>query len=138
MASYTVQSPRWRSRRSRERHRAWVRVGQTVLYMTDLDLKLDEADQNKDGTTTLKERVSFQRRLWSSTPVKLRRIIVAVIGGTLIILGAALVVLPGPFTMPLVLAGLVVLSSEFAFAERLLVKSRAKLQSAMNAVRRKK
>lgn len=106
--------------------------------MTDLDLKLDEADQNKDGVTTLKERVSFQRRLWSSTPVKLRRIIVAVIGGTLVLLGAALVVLPGPFTMPLVLAGLVVLSSEFAFAERLLVKSRAKLQSAMKAVRRKK
>ena len=106
--------------------------------MTDPDLKLDEADQNKDGMTTLKEKVSFQRRLWSSTPVKIRRIIAAVVGGTLVLLGAALVVLPGPFTMPLVLAGLVVLSSEFAFAERLLVKSRAKLQSAMKAVRRKK
>ena len=54
------------------------------------------------------------------------------------LLGAALVVLPGPFTLPLVLAGLVVLSSEFAFAERLLVKSRSKMQSAMKAVRRKK
>jgi len=106
--------------------------------MTDPDLKLDEADQNQDGKTTLKERVSFQRRLWSSTPVRIRRIIVAVVGGTLVLLGAALVVLPGPFTMPLVIAGLVVLSSEFAFAERLLVKSRAKLQSAMKAVRRKK
>jgi len=106
--------------------------------MTDPDFKLDEADQNQDGKTTLKERVSFQRRLWSSTPVRIRRIIVAVVGGTLVLLGAALVVLPGPFTMPLVIAGLVVLSSEFAFAERLLVKSRAKLQSAMKAVRRKK
>jgi fatty acid desaturase len=106
--------------------------------MADPDLKLNEADQNQDGKTTLKEKVSFQRRLWSSTPVKIRRIIVAVIGGTLVLLGAALIVLPGPFTMPLVIAGLVVLSSEFAFAERLLVKSRAKLQSAMKAVRRKK
>jgi len=106
--------------------------------MTDPDFKLDEADQNQDGKTTLKERVCFQRRLWSSTPVRIRRIIVAVVGGTLVLLGAALVVLPGPFTMPLVIAGLVVLSSEFAFAERLLVKSRAKLQSAMKAVRRKK
>ena len=106
--------------------------------MADPDLKLNEADQNQDGKITLKEKVSFQRRLWSSTPVKIRRIIVAVIGGTLVLLGAALIVLPGPFTMPLVIAGLVVLSSEFAFAERLLVKSRAKLQSAMKAVRRKK
>ena len=106
--------------------------------MTDPDLELDEADQNKDGMTTLKERVSFQRRLWSSTPVKIRRIIVAVVGGTLVLLGAALVVLPGPFTLPLVVAGLVVLSSEFAFAERLLMKSRSKMQSAMKAVRRKK
>ena len=108
------------------------------MGMTDPDLKADEADQDQDGKTTLKERVSFQRRLWSSTPVRIRRIIVAVVGGTLVLLGAALVVLPGPFTMPLVIAGLVVLSSEFAFAERLLVKSRAKLQSAMKAVRRKK
>lgn len=106
--------------------------------MTDPDLKPDEADQNKDGTTTLSEKVSFQRKLWSGTPVKLRRVIVAVVGGTLVLLGAALVVLPGPFTMPLVLAGLVVLSSEFAWAERLLVKSRAKIQSAVKAARLKK
>ena len=105
--------------------------------MTDPDLMLDAPDQNQDGVTTLKEKISFQRRLWSSTPVKIRRLVVAVLGGTLVLLGAALVVLPGPFTMPLVLAGLVVLSSEFAWAERLLIKSRAKIHSALKAARRK-
>jgi hypothetical protein len=97
----------------------------------------EELDQNQDGKTTVKEKVSFWRRLWSSTPVKVRRVIVAVIGGTLVLLGAALVVLPGPFTMPLVLAGVVVLASEFAWADHFLIQGREKMRTAMKAVRRR-
>jgi hypothetical protein len=105
--------------------------------MTDNLPAPDELDQNQDGTTTVMEKVSFWRRIWSSTPVKVRRTIVAVIGGSLVLLGVALVVLPGPFTMPLVLAGLVVLASEFAWAEHYLVRGREKMRSAMKAVRRR-
>ena len=62
------------------------------------------------------------RKLWKSLPGSLRKTIVLVIGSTLILLGAALVVLPGPFTMPLVILGLVILAVEFTWAESLLIK----------------
>jgi hypothetical protein len=35
-----------------------------------------------------------------------------------------LIVLPGPFTMPLVIAGLFILAAEFAWAERFLAKAK--------------
>ena len=105
--------------------------------MTEQHSTPDALDQNRDGTITLKEKVSFRRRIWSGTPVKVRRAIVAVVGSTLVLLGVALVVLPGPFTMPLVLAGFVVLASEFAWAEHVLLRGREKMRSAMKAVRRR-
>jgi len=61
------------------------------------------------------------KRLWLLIPITLRKIVALVIGSTLIILGLALIILPGPFTMPLVVLGLVVLALEFAWAESLLI-----------------
>lgn len=55
-------------------------------------------------------------------PVTVRKTIVFVIGSTLILTGMLLVVLPGPFTLPLVILGLIVLAIEFAWAEILLEK----------------
>lgn len=52
----------------------------------------------------------------------MRKLIVSVIGVTLILLGTVLIVLPGPFTMPFVILGLVVLAAEFAWAESLLIQ----------------
>ena len=63
-------------------------------------------------------------RLWKQLPRPLRQAIVLVIGLTLILIGTVLIVLPGPFTMPFVIAGLFVLALEFAWAERILVESR--------------
>ena len=63
-------------------------------------------------------------RLWKGLPKPLRQAIVLVIGLTLILIGTILIVLPGPFTMPFVIAGLFVLALEFAWAERILVESR--------------
>ena len=62
------------------------------------------------------------RKLWRALPSSVRKTIVLVIGSTSILLGAALIVLPGPFTMPLVILGLVILAVEFTWAESLLVK----------------
>jgi len=45
-------------------------------------------------------------------------------GFTLILTGLLLVVLPGPFTMPLLILGLVVLALEFAWAETILIRLR--------------
>ena len=64
------------------------------------------------------------RKLWNALPRSLRKTIVLVIGSTLIALGVALIVLPGPFTMPLVILGLVVLAAEFTWAESLLIKAK--------------
>jgi len=64
------------------------------------------------------------KKNWLLLPKRLRQVIAFSIGSFLVILGLALVVLPGPFTMPLVIAGLIVLALEFAWAERLLVKAK--------------
>ena len=62
---------------------------------------------------------------WRALPTAIRRTIVLVIGFTLITVGLLLVVLPGPFTLPLVILGLFVLALEFAWADRLLDKVKA-------------
>ena len=62
--------------------------------------------------------------------------LVFVVGAAFIALGLALVVLPGPLTIPPVLVGLFVWSLEFAFAERLLARARRSAASAWDAARR--
>jgi drug/metabolite transporter (DMT)-like permease len=57
-------------------------------------------------------------------PKGLRKIIAFSVGSFLVLAGLVLIVLPGPFTMPLVIAGLFVLAVEFAWAERFLAKAK--------------
>ena len=64
------------------------------------------------------------KKLWKSIPRSVRQLIVLVIGSTLILVGLALIVLPGPFTMPLVILGLFILAIEFAWAESLLTRAK--------------
>lgn len=59
-----------------------------------------------------------------------RRAAFAIVGGVLIALGLALIWLPGPFTIPLVVLGLLVLSREFGWAKRLLLRIRSRVQKA--------
>jgi drug/metabolite transporter (DMT)-like permease len=54
----------------------------------------------------------------------LRQVIAFSIGSFLVLAGLVLIVLPGPFTMPLVIAGLFVLAVEFAWAERFLARAK--------------
>ena len=61
---------------------------------------------------------------WKLLPSAIRKTIALLIGSTLIITGLLLVVLPGPFTMPLLVLGLVVLALEFAWAESMLMRVR--------------
>ncbi|MEI6407433.1 MAG: PGPGW domain-containing protein [Actinomycetes bacterium] len=61
---------------------------------------------------------------WKLLPKTLRKAIVLLVGSTLILIGLLLIVLPGPFTLPLLVLGLVVLALEFAWAEALLVRVR--------------
>jgi len=63
-----------------------------------------------------------------------RRIAIGVIGASVVIVGVALIVLPGPAFL-VIPAGLAILSIEFAFARRWLKTLRDGSRSAMNRMR---
>lgn len=65
-----------------------------------------------------------------------RRIVVAVIGGSILLLGVAMVVLPGP-AIVVIPIGLGVLGLEFAWARHWLRKLRATAIDVVNRVRGK-
>ena len=77
-----------------------------------------------DGLQKVKNMKSKFFRTWKLLPSALRKTIVLLIGSTLILTGLLLIVLPGPFTMPLLVLGLIVLALEFAWAENLLAQVR--------------
>ncbi len=66
-------------------------------------------------------RETFLSR-WRGVPGPIRKSIVLTIGVTLIAIGGALIILPGPFTLPFVIGGIAVLSSEFVWAGRIMEK----------------
>jgi hypothetical protein len=78
--------------------------------------------------------------VWARAPRQLRRTIVALLGGTIVLLGLALIVLPGPFTLPLLVLGFAILGTEFAWAARALQRVKEGMergaQMARSAVRR--
>ena len=79
---------------------------------------------------------SHTRELPRTTAIKqTRRIVVLVLGCTLIAAGLALIVVPGPFSIPFFLLGLTVLSWEFAWAKRLLHRMKSKIKDFRDARR---
>ena len=62
-----------------------------------------------------------------------KRIVIFVVGVALVLLGIALIPLPGPFSIPLMIAGLAVLATEYVWAEKALdtVKVKAKQAGEM-------
>jgi uncharacterized protein (TIGR02611 family) len=70
-------------------------------------------------------------RIWSTENIKIaRRVIVSVVGATVLLIGIALLVLPGPALIVIPL-GLAILATEYAWARRWLRKVR---QMASNVV----
>ncbi|MDQ3566440.1 MAG: PGPGW domain-containing protein [Pseudomonadota bacterium] len=64
-----------------------------------------------------------------------RRIVVGVVGATVVLLGMAMIVLPGPAFIVIPI-GLAILGIEFTWARRWLRVLRSKVQSTFNARRR--
>jgi uncharacterized protein (TIGR02611 family) len=60
-----------------------------------------------------------------------RQAVVAIIGGTVLLIGVAMIVLPGPATI-VIPAGLAILATEFVWARRLLQKAKKKIRSLGN------
>jgi len=75
-------------------------------------------------------------RRWRSLPGPVRKSVVLTIGLTLFVIGAVLVILPGPFSLPFVIAGLAILSSEFLWAARLMERGQASVVAARKWVGR--
>jgi uncharacterized protein (TIGR02611 family) len=65
--------------------------------------------------------------MWRATLHQARRIVVLLLGVTLILFGAVLLVMPGPGWL-VILAGLAVLALEFVWAQRLLKRIKRKGQ----------
>lgn len=68
---------------------------------------------------------------------RLKRGIILIIGGTIIFFGVLLLVLPGPGLL-VIIAGLAVLATEFAFAERALSKVKKSVKEVGERVRKRK
>ena len=62
-------------------------------------------------------------------PKRVRRVVIGVVGGTVLLIGLALVVLPGPAVV-VIPVGLAILATEFAWARRYLTKARELLDKA--------
>jgi hypothetical protein len=69
------------------------------------------------------------KRLGLDRLPRIRKVIVAVIGGTVVLIGIALLVLPGPATIVIPI-GLVILASEFAWARYILRRGRHVIEKA--------
>lgn len=65
------------------------------------------------------------------------RVTVFVVGLLFILLGIALVALPGPLTIPPILLGLWIWSSEFSWADRLLQRAKKSAREALDQAKRK-
>ena len=91
------------------------------------------ASRHPDGLSHVPEPEpgSFRARMHANPGTRTAyRLGIFVAGLLLILLGAALTVLPGPLTIPPVLAGLYVWSTEFAFARRFFAAFRRKAVAA--------
>ncbi len=69
------------------------------------------------------------QRLGLDSLPRVKKVIVAVIGGTVLLFGVVLIVLPGPAFL-VIPAGLAILATEFVWARRWLQKARALIDKA--------
>jgi uncharacterized membrane protein len=67
----------------------------------------------------------------------LLRAVVFVVGLLFVLLGIALVALPGPLTIPPILIGVYIWSTEFAWADRLLERAKKSAREALEQARRR-
>jgi len=86
-------------------------------------------------TDNFRNRFRKFLRLKDSSPF-VRRMTVGIIGGTILLIGIVLIVLPGPAVIVIPM-GLAILATEFIWARRWLVKARELLHRARQKISRK-
>lgn len=82
-----------------------------------------------------RERLHKLLRLEAAPPF-IRRMTVGIIGGTILLIGIALIVLPGP-AFVVIPVGLAILATEFVWAQRWLLKARGWFNRAKERLFRK-
>jgi tellurite resistance protein TerC len=78
---------------------------------------------------------NLMNRLHLTSLPRVKKVIVAVIGGTVLLIGVALIVLPGPAFL-VIPAGLAILATEFVWARRWLHKARDFFNKAKQSLKR--
>lgn len=73
---------------------------------------------------------------WKKLPHPIRWVVATSVGTTLVLLGLIFLVLPGP-GIPLIIAGLAILATEFAWAEIVLNRTKRHASNLMNKVKKK-
>ena len=86
----------------------------------------------------MRTRWLWVKQNWKRLPHPIRWVVVATVGGTLVVVGLTGLVLPVIPGIPLMLAGFALLASEFAWAEVLLNRTKNQVTKAVNKVRKKK
>ena len=76
------------------------------------------------------------KKTWTLTYRTARRIVIAVIGTSVVLLGVAMLVLPGPGLLTIV-GGLAILGLEFAFAKRWLERIKHTTKKTLDEAKRR-
>src|SRR4026209_1231043 len=82
---------------------------------------MNEFNQNPEASSLLTRILSSG---WIPNLKFLKRIVIAIVGFTVLLLGVVMIILPGPAFIIIPL-GLAILATEFVWAERLLTKAKA-------------
>lgn len=85
----------------------------------------------------MRTRWLWVKENWKRLPHPFRWVAAMTAGFTLVITGIVLLVFPGP-GIPLIIAGLAILATEFTWAEYLLNRTKHHVSKAVNKVRKKK
>lgn len=82
---------------------------------------MPESNHNADASSLL---IRILRSGWIPNLKFLKRIVIAIVGFTVLLLGVVMIVLPGPAFIIIPL-GLAILATEFVWAQKLLTKAKA-------------
>jgi uncharacterized protein (TIGR02611 family) len=94
---------------------------------------MNEFNQDAEASSLLTRILSSG---WIPNLKFLKRIVIAIVGFTVLLVGVAMIILPGPAFIIIPL-GLAILATEFVWAQRVLEKAKSYFKKAKNRALRK-
>ena len=96
---------------------------------------MKESEPKKSEHMTIKEHLTFQAELTEQTKRHIK-ILRTILGGLLVSVGIITVPIPGPWSTPVVLAGLAILAKDYERAERLQAKVKTNTNQARGRIQK--